>query len=76
MTLNPGKTVTIYNVVQFLKDASYVTFSDIRLQNSRMSNTNIFTDKDLLFSFVTDRPHPSQNDTDFTGIYGNSTTDF
>ncbi|KAF2892546.1 hypothetical protein ILUMI_13627 [Ignelater luminosus] len=62
MTSNPCKTVTVYNVVQFAKDAYYAAFnmsnitSRFRNMGIWLINKRIFTDEDFLPSFVIDRP--------------------
>lgn len=65
MLSNPGKTVTIYQVGQFVRDAYLAAFS---LQNVTQGfvrtgiyplNSNIFSDDEFLCSYVTDRPYPS-----------------
>lgn len=54
MTVNPGKTITIYNVAEFAKDAYYSAFN-MRNIISGFKNTgiypfnkNIFTEDDFL----------------------------
>lgn len=66
MTSNPGKTVTIFNVAQFAKDAFYAAFNMNNVTSGFKNtgiwpiNQNIFADEDFLPSFATDRPQPLQ----------------
>lgn len=59
MTSNPGKTVTIYNVAQFAKDAFYAAFNMNNITSGFKStgiwpiNKNIFSEEDFLPAFVT-----------------------
>lgn len=69
MLSNPGKTITIYQVGQFVKEAYLHAFSPNNVtQGFRKTgiyplNSNTFSDEDCLSSFMTDRPEPS-NDID------------
>lgn len=69
MLSNPGKTITIYQVGQFVKEAYLYALSPNNVtQGFRKTgiyplNSNTFSDEDFLSSFVTDRPEPS-NDID------------
>lgn len=66
MMSNPGKTVTIYQVGEFVKEAYLTAFSPHNVTKgfNRTGiyplNTNVFTDEEFLSSFVTDRPDPSE----------------
>lgn len=50
---NPGKTITIYEIAEFVKNAYSTSFTGIC-----EFNRNIFTEVDYLSSAVTDRPNP------------------
>ncbi|CAK1547723.1 unnamed protein product [Leptosia nina] len=60
MTSNPGKTVTIYNVAQFAKDAFFAAFNMNNISSGFKNtgiwpiNKNIFSDEDFLPAFVTE----------------------
>jgi len=65
MLSNPGKTVTIYQVGQFVKDAYLAAFSPQNITQGFLKtgiyllNSHIFCEDEFLSSFVTDRPDPS-----------------
>lgn len=68
MLSNPGKTVTIYQVAQFVRDAYLSAFT---MQNVTQGfiktgiyplNSNSFSDDDFLSSYVTDRCNPISTD--------------
>lgn len=65
MLSNPGKTVTIYHVGQFVKDAYLSAFSPKNITQGFLKtgiyplNSNIFREEEFLSSFVTDRSDPS-----------------
>lgn len=67
MLSNPGKTVTIYQIGQFVKDAYLSAFSPQNITHGFLKtgiyplNSNIFNDEEFLSSYVTDRPDPSQS---------------
>lgn len=67
MLSNPGKTVTIYQVGQFVKEAYLAAFSPHNITQGFLKtgiyplNSNIFNAKEFLSSYVTDRPDPSQS---------------
>lgn len=67
MLTNPGKTVTIYQVGQFVKEAYLSAFSPQNVTQGFLKtgiyplNSNIFNEEEFLTSFVTDRPDPSQS---------------
>ncbi|CAK1547896.1 unnamed protein product [Leptosia nina] len=72
MTSNPGKTVTIYNVAQFAKDAFFAAFNMNNISSGFKNtgiwpiNKNIFSDEDFLPAFVTDRPQNLKTPTDLS----------
>lgn len=65
MLSHPGKTVTIYEVASFAKEAFIHGFSMENIIKAFMTtgihpfNRNIFTDDDFLSSYVSDRPDPT-----------------
>lgn len=67
MLSNPGVTVTIYNLGQFVKEAFLKTFTPHNLTQGFVKtgihplNSNIFSDEDFLPSYVTDRPLPTES---------------
>lgn len=68
MLSNPGVTVTIYNVGQFVKEAFFKTFTPHNLTQGFIKtgihplNSNIFSDEEFLPSYVTDRLLPTESD--------------
>ena len=64
MLSNAGKTVTIYQVGQFVKDAYLSAFSPHNITQGFLKtgiypmNSNIFGEEEFLSSFVTDRSDP------------------
>lgn len=64
MLSNPGKTITIYQVGQFVKEAYLHALSPKNVTSGFSKtgiyplNSNTFSDEDFLSSFVTDRPEP------------------
>lgn len=68
MLSNPGKTVTIYQVAQFVRDAYLAAFSMSNITQGFIKtgiyplNSKIFTDDDFLTSYVTDRPDPTPSE--------------
>lgn len=64
MLSNPGKTVSIYQVGQFVKDAYFSAFSPQNISSGFIKtgiyplNSNVFDEEEYLTSFVTDRPDP------------------
>ncbi|CAK1582747.1 unnamed protein product [Parnassius mnemosyne] len=67
MLSNPGKTVTIYQVGQFVKEAYLAGFTPHNITQGFLKtgiyplNSNIFNEEEFLSSYVTDRPDPSQS---------------
>lgn len=65
MLTNPGKTVTIYQVAQFARDAYLAAFNMPNIIQGFIKtgiyplNSKIFTDDDFLTSYVTDKPDPT-----------------
>lgn len=65
LTCNPGKTVTIYEVAEFVNPAFSESFTISNICKSFEKtgiypfNSNIFTDDDFLPSRITDRPDPT-----------------
>lgn len=66
MLSNPGQTVTIYQIAQFVNEAYLAAFNLTNVTKSFMKtgiyplNSNIFTEDDFLTSFVTDRPNSAE----------------
>jgi len=66
MLSNPGKTVTIYQVGQFVKDAYLTAFSPQNITQGFIKtgiyplNSNVFREEEFLSPFVTDRPDLSR----------------
>ncbi|CAK1587284.1 unnamed protein product [Parnassius mnemosyne] len=67
MLSNPGKTVTIYQVGQFVKEAYLAGFTPHNITQGFLKtgiyplNSNIFNEEEFLSSYVTDRSDPSQS---------------
>ncbi|GBP95293.1 hypothetical protein EVAR_101145_1 [Eumeta japonica] len=67
MLSNPGKTVTIYQVAQFVKEAYLSAFNSQNITQEFLKtgiyplNSNTFNEEDFLSSYVSDRPNPSQS---------------
>ncbi|XP_044757612.1 MFS-type transporter clz9-like [Coccinella septempunctata] len=65
LTSKPGKTVTIYEVAEFVNPAFSESFTISNICKSFKKtgiypfNTNIFTDEDYLPSSITERPDPT-----------------
>lgn len=63
---NPGRTVTIYQIGQFVKEAYLLAFSPQNITHGFLKtgiyplHSNIFNEEEFLTSYVTDRPDPSQ----------------
>ncbi|GBP23598.1 hypothetical protein EVAR_80215_1 [Eumeta japonica] len=70
MLSNPGKTVTIYQVAQFVKEAHLSAFSPQNITQEFLKtgiyplNSNICNEKEFLSSYVSDRPNASQSNDD------------
>ncbi|CAH1957748.1 unnamed protein product [Acanthoscelides obtectus] len=68
MLTNPGKTVTIYQIGQFVKEAYLPAFSPQNITQGFLKtgiyplNSNIFSEEAFLSSYVTDRLDPQSND--------------
>ncbi|CAH1970304.1 unnamed protein product [Acanthoscelides obtectus] len=68
MLTNPGKTVTIYQIGQFVKEAYLSAFSPQNITQGFLKtgiyplNSNIFSEEAFLSSYVTDRPDQQSND--------------
>ncbi|KYN50439.1 hypothetical protein ALC57_00076 [Trachymyrmex cornetzi] len=68
MLSNPGVTVTIYHVGQFVKEAFLTSFTPHNLTQGFAKtgiyplNSNIFSNEDFLPSYVTDRSLPTESD--------------
>lgn len=65
MLSNPGRTVTIYEVGQFVKDAYLSSFTPHNITQGFIKtgiyplNSNVFQEEEFLSSYVTDRSDPS-----------------
>ncbi|GBP12679.1 hypothetical protein EVAR_10325_1 [Eumeta japonica] len=65
MLSNPGKTVTIYQVAHFVKDAYLAAFNIQNVTKGFITtgiyplNSKIFSEDDFLTSFMTNRPDPT-----------------
>lgn len=65
LTSNPGKTVTIYEIAEFVNPAFSESFTISNICKSFEKtgiypfNSNIFTDDDFLPSSITDKPDPT-----------------
>ncbi|XP_018357454.1 PREDICTED: uncharacterized protein LOC108757511 [Trachymyrmex cornetzi] len=68
MLSNPGVTVTIYHVGQFVKEAFLTSFTPHNLTQGFAKtgiyplNSNIFSNEDFLPSYITDRSLPTESD--------------
>ncbi|KAF2890041.1 hypothetical protein ILUMI_16132, partial [Ignelater luminosus] len=62
MINNPGKPITIYSIAGLVGDAFPKSFTPLNISNGfkktgmKPFNSDIFTEEDFLFAFVTDRP--------------------
>ncbi|GBP17966.1 hypothetical protein EVAR_16908_1 [Eumeta japonica] len=71
MLSNTGKTVTIYQVAHFVKDAYLAAFNMQNVTKGFITtgiyplNSKIFSEDDFLTSFVTDRPDPTLSEAQY-----------